>query len=64
MNSSTRLDEARRRGARGIVSKERRLRALPSVGAQGPLVAPDLSDIGAIRSAASLQRCSPIRAAR
>ena len=26
------------------------------VGAQGPLVAPDLSDIGAIRSAASLQR--------
>jgi putative heme-binding domain-containing protein len=51
---STKLGDA----ARGRIAFEGKGGCLRChrVGAQGPLVAPDLSDIGAIRSAASLQR--------
>ena len=41
---------------RAIVRRQRRLRALPPRRRQGSRVAPDLSDIGAARSAGSLQR--------
>ena len=52
------VGEARRRGVAGGRSSKARADARPAIASngKGPRVAPDLSDVGAVRSAGSLQR--------